>query len=134
MAGPTEESVSVSLTSVTAGSTYAMFYTGTKQFIEAKKLYLKPGVWTSDNARFSAYVWNGSKNIWVDMKKIDNTYYGTYIPKSYNNVIFGRMNPSTSDNNFNSGVLWNQTDNLTYNSSKTCFQINGWSYGEWITK
>ena len=135
VSGPSESSVSVTTSSITNGSTYSMFYISSKkQLVEAKKIYLKPGTWKSDNARFSAYVWSGNTKIWVDMKNIDNTYYGTYIPKSYNNIIFGRMNPSTNENNFNNGVLWNQTGDLTYNSTNTCFQINGYSYGEWIKK
>ncbi len=77
-------------------------------------LYLKPNSnWKVDNARFAAYFFgNGEK--WVDMKSANaNGIYEVAVPtdKQYPNVIFCRMNPSASANNWNN--KWNQTDDLT---------------------
>ena len=83
-------------------------------------LYLTPNSnWTQANARFAAYFFKDGGNTWVDMT--DTNSDGTYevsIPNgNYTNVIFCRMNPSTNNNNFNEGVKWNQTGDLTINQN-----------------
>ncbi|MBR2382096.1 MAG: hypothetical protein IKA84_06385, partial [Clostridia bacterium] len=77
-----------------------------------EKLYLTPNAnWKSDNARFAAYFFgNGEK--WVSMTY--NSSLGVYevtVPSGYPNVIFCRMNPGTTANNWNN--KWNQTADLT---------------------
>ena len=79
----------------------------------AKTLYLKPNDnWKSDGARFAAYFFgNGEK--WVSMTDSNNDgIYEVAVPTShsYPNVIFCRMNGSTSANNWNN--KWNQTADL----------------------
>ena len=77
-----------------------------------KKLYLKPNSnWTKDGARFAAYFFgNGEK--WVSMTAVNGKsgYYEVTVPDGYPNVIFCRMNPSASANNW--GNKWNQTSDL----------------------
>lgn len=78
-------------------------------------LYLTPNSnWKVDNARFAAYFF-GNGETWVNMTKVDDEtdLYQVDVPtsKSYPNVIFCRMNPSTSANNWNN--KWNQTGDLT---------------------
>lgn len=108
---------------VTAGSDYTKV---SKQSVEGKepvqeepevtdkKLYLKPNSnWKQSNARFAAYFFgNGDK--WVSMTDADKDgIYELNIPEGYDygcNVIFCRMNPSTSANNWNN--KWNQTSDL----------------------
>lgn len=77
------------------------------------KLYLKPNDnWKVDNARFAVYLFgNGDK--WINMTDADGDgIYEVTIPadKWYKNVIFCRMNPSASANNWNN--KWNQTGDL----------------------
>lgn len=75
-------------------------------------LYLTPNSnWKVDNARFAAYFFgNGEK--WVDMTDGDGDgIYEVDVPYGYPNVIFCRMNPSASANNWNN--KWNQTGDLT---------------------
>lgn len=76
------------------------------------KLYLTPNSnWKIDNARFAAYFFgNGEK--WVSMTKVsDQTdLYEVSVPSGFPNVIFCRMNPSATDNNWNN--KWNQTGDL----------------------
>jgi hypothetical protein len=77
-------------------------------------LYLKPNAnWKNDNPRYAAYFFgNGEK--WVSMVDSDGDgIYEVNIPEGFTygcNVIFCRMNPSTTANNWNN--KWNQTADL----------------------
>ena len=81
----------------------------------AANLYLLPNSnWTQANARFAAYFFgNGEK--WVSMSEtvtVNGTkYYKVAVPSGYSKVIFCRMNPSATANNWNN--KWNQTGDLT---------------------
>ena len=77
-----------------------------------EKLYLTPSAnWKQSNARFAAYFFgNGEK--WVSMTDPDGDgVYEVEVPAGYPSVIFCRMNPSASANNWNN--KWNQTSDLT---------------------
>jgi hypothetical protein len=82
--------------------------------VTEKLLYLKPSSnWKQSNARFAAYFFgNGDK--WVSMTDSDKDgIYEVHIPEGYDygcNIIFCRMNPSTTANNWNN--KWNQTADL----------------------
>lgn len=74
-------------------------------------LYLTPNSnWTQSNARFAAYFFgNGEK--WVSMTDSDkDSVYEVSVPSGYSKVIFCRMNPSATANNWNN--KWNQTADL----------------------
>ncbi len=77
-------------------------------------LYLKPNAnWMADNARFAAYFFNNGGDVWVSMTAVGDGTYQCNIPQGYalgDNVIFCRMNPSTTGNNWNN--KWNQTADL----------------------
>lgn len=74
-------------------------------------LYLKPNSnWLMDGARFAAYTWDIG-DAWFDMTDSDNDgYYEVKVPANVSNIIFCRMNPSTTENNWNN--KWNQTSDL----------------------
>ena len=81
-----------------------------------EKLYLTPSAnWKEGNARFAAYFFgNGEK--WVSMTDSDKDgVYEVAVPAGYPNVIFCRMNPSASANNWNN--KWNQTADLVIPTS-----------------
>ena len=81
-----------------------------------KHIYFKPHAnWTTDNARFAIYVFGASGNKWVSMTSIGkNGIYEAAIPSgTWTNVIFCRMNPSNTANNWDN--KWNQTGDLTLN-------------------
>ena len=84
-------------------------------------LFLKPGKnWKTDNARFAMYVFNNStsKNAWVSMTKVEgetDLYYAVVPSGTWPNVIFCRMNPSATANNWNN--KWNQTADLSFGSN-----------------
>lgn len=78
-------------------------------------VYLKPNSnWKTNNARFAIYCWNSAGNIWYDMTKIDceGNYYVAEIPTAYSDFKFVRLNPATTENNWNNGTKWNETGNL----------------------
>jgi len=98
----------------------------TKEYIYAsaahleKTLYFKPNEhWKSAGARFAIYTFNNAtnKNERLDLTEEPNTgfYYTPKVVDSsvYDQVIFARMNPGTTENNFNKEVLWNQTADLS---------------------
>ena len=95
--------------------------------------------WKNDGARFAAYVWkSGSDGVWYNMSDIDGDgIYSCWVPTSgnYNNIIFCRMNGSTSANNWDN--KWNQTTDQTP-GSYNCLQItkpwDGKATGNWSKK
>lgn len=114
--------------------------------VSGKTIYFKPNEgWKASNARFAAYMWTGSggsgKEEWYDLTDEDGD--GTYCftsTKSWSNIIFARMNPSKTENNFNDGVRWSQTGNLTVpEGDNPCYTITGGpdngnnSTGKWGT-
>ena len=78
------------------------------------KLYLKPNAnWMADGARFAAYLWgDGVSAVWYDMTLVEGetAIYEFTLPEGYENIIFCRMNPSTTANDWNN--KWNQTGDL----------------------
>lgn len=83
-----------------------------------KYLYLKPNSnWTQANARFAAYFFNNSTNTnkWVNMEN-KGSYYAVEVQQNYPNVIFCRMNPSATANNWNN--KWNQTSDLSVSGNE----------------
>ncbi|MEE0265455.1 MAG: carbohydrate binding domain-containing protein, partial [Acutalibacteraceae bacterium] len=90
------------------------------------KIYFIPSDnWKEANARFAVYAWNGSENEWATLTEADGVYVAE-LNNNYTNVIFCRLNPSTTGNNWNN--TWNQTADLVKPENKNCFTINK---GEW---
>lgn len=96
--------------------------------------YLKPNSnWTQSNARFAIYFF-GNGETWVSMK--DENGDGIYVAnnptngKKYPSMIFCRMNPSSTTNNWNN--KWNQTGDITCptNGNNLCTITEGqWDCG-----
>ena len=115
-----------------AGSTT---FTGTTLTV-----YLKPNSnWTQANARFAVYTWGGSAGEkWIDMTDSDGDgVYEAQIPTGYTSIIFCRMNPSTTANNWNN--KWNQTSDLTLEAnSNNCYTVKSGTWdkggGTWSHK
>lgn len=82
--------------------------------VSAFNAYLHPSSsWQSSSARFAVYVWNASGDKWYDMTQLNSSgYYYAEIDDSYTSgVIFCRMNPSTTENNWDN--KWNKSQDLT---------------------
>ena len=102
-------------------------------------LYLVPSAnWNQSNARFAAYFF-GDGEAWVSMTKVagESNIYQVTAPagKNFSNVIFCRMNPSASANNWNN--KWNQTADLVYNGTSNCYTVKEGTWdkggGTWST-
>ena len=75
-------------------------------------LYLTPNSnWKVDGARFAAYFF-GNGETWASMTLVEGetNLYSVVAPDGYANVIFCRMNPANTENNWNN--KWNQTSDL----------------------
>lgn len=98
---------------------------------ETGDYYLVPNSnWTKDGARFAIYFF-GNGETWVSMK--DGNGDGVYVGnkptngKTYPSMIFCRMNPNATANNWNN--KWNQTADLTCPSDGTnCYTVKA---GTW---
>lgn len=105
---------------------------------EGTKLYLTPNAnWKVDNARFAAYFFGGGET-WVSMTKVTgatDVYECTSPTGTYTNVIFCRMNPGASANNWTN--KWNQTADLTYNGVNNWYTVKEGTWdsggGTWST-
>ena len=76
-----------------------------------KFLRLLPnGTWNNSNPRYAAYFFTNGE-IWKDMKSHTEGLYYVEVPEGQDDVIFCRMNPSATANNWDN--KWNQTDDLT---------------------
>ena len=94
--------------------------------IEYTTVYLKPGEWSSDDARFAVYAYVDNDNYdWYDMTPVgcSNEYYQCNISKKYTKVIFCRMDPSKPANNWDN--KWNQSSDLSVSANKI------WTFTEW---
>ena len=107
-----------------------------------KVLYLKPNAnWKVDNARFAAYFFGGTPaEVWVSMTAVGDGIYQVNLPEGYDygcNVIFCRMNPNTTANNWNN--KWNQTSDLKApTDGKNLYTVKDGTWdkggGEWSVK
>ena len=101
-------------------------------------LYLVPNAnWKNDNARFAIYSWDTAGNTWSGMSDADGdgVYEGT-VPAGHDNVIFCRMSPTATANNWNN--KWNQTADLKVPTDGTnCYTVKEGTWdsggGTWST-
>jgi len=98
-------------------------------------IYLKPNDnWLADGARFAAYFY-GNGDTWVDCTDPDGDgIYEAAVPSGFTSVIFCRMNPADSANNWDN--KWNQTADLALPTDGTnCYNVEGWDAGNgsWST-
>ena len=111
--------------------------------VTEKVVYLKPNSnWKQSNARFAAYFWGGTAGEkWVSMTDEDKDgIYEVHLPEGYDygcNIIFCRMNPSTTANNWNN--KWNQTSDLkTPTDGKNMYTVKDGTWdkggGTWSVK
>ena len=100
------------------------------------KFYLKPNSnW--GGARYAVYFY-GNGDAWVSMQLAPgetNIYEVTSPNKVYKNLIFCRMNPDASANNWDN--KWNQTNDLTYDGTKNFYTVKEETWdkggGTWST-
>lgn len=124
---------------VSSGSCSTTSASATITIAADNTVYLKPNSnWLQANARFAVYYWDASNTGWADMTRVSECeeVYMAQIPANYTNIIFCRMNPSSAENNFNDGTIWNKTGDLTIGNSNL-YELtednNNWSTGSWNT-
>lgn len=91
----------------------------------SKTIYLNPGVWLNDNARFAAKVWiDGGKETDYTLTDADgDLVYEATVPFEANEVQFLRVDPENADN------IWNDSEKLTVDG--LCYVIQGWDNAAW---
>jgi hypothetical protein len=100
--------------------------TGSDDTNTKRTIYLDPTKntnWTQDSPRYAIYAYNSDDdNKWYSMSKdSESGYYKASISTSYAYVIFARMDPSTTTNSWDN--MWNQSDDLTLDSSKNLYTL-----------
>ncbi len=94
-------------------------------------LYLNPGPWEVDGAKFAVYYWNNSSSNWAAMTASTDSKYEAVIPAGYSNLIFVRLDTT---GNLSWDNKWNQTGDLTIpTNGNNCYTVTGWGEtdGKW---
>ena len=103
--------------------------------LSAKTLYLAPGVWNTDGAKFAIYYFNNeTDNGWSEfMSSADANTVKADIPDTYGSVIFVRLNGEASAPSWE--AKWNQTEDLSLSGDNNLYTISDWggekSPGSW---
>ena len=101
-----------------------------KGSLKLTTIYLVPGQWTSDGARFAAYFF-GAGEKWVDMTDADNDgIYEVTIPEGgYTHIILCRMNPANASNVWDN--KWNQSEDLPLSNKYDVYTFtDNWEGGK----
>ena len=102
-------------------------------FTELETVYFSASHWDVDGAWFAAYFYNRSgENAWAKAKKLYESIYSISTPEGeWSGLIFCRMNAdfdTLSWNNDTETHVWNQTNDISFESGKNHFTVND---GEW---
>ena len=112
--------------------------------VEQKRvLYLQiNNDWKTLNARYAAYVWTDGKDpMWFDLSQEDGDVYRVELTaeaKSWSNVIFVKMKPNTTDNEWKYSDAQTADLKIQAQSAGTdCFKItgkqdDGKAIGKWV--
>lgn len=112
--------------------------------VEQKRvLYLQiNNDWKTSNARYAAYVWTDGKDpMWFDLSQEDGDVYRVELTaeaKSWSNVIFVKMKPNTTDNEWKYSDAQTADLKIQAQSAGTdCFKItgkqdDGKAIGKWV--
>ena len=102
-------------------------YTSVNHFDSAVTVWFKPGTnWSQASARFAIYMWGAGGNAWADLTSDTKTgiyKYTAYDSSTYPNFHFVRMDPGTTENNWDN--KWNETGDLSVSQFKgveSCFK------------
>ena len=85
--------------------------------------------WKQKGAKFAIYYWDNKGNGWSKfMKSVpgETDLYEGWIPTTYTNFKFVRLNSSAENPNWDS--KWNETSDLTLHADKTLYSI---PFGSW---
>lgn len=91
-----------------------------------KTIYLKPGPWNVDGAKFVAYSWkDGGTNQFTEVKATStNGLFSCQIPIEHTKIIFLRKSKATLD----WSNEWNRVGDITLpTNGNNCCEVTGWS-------
>ena len=101
------------------------------KFEQKRVLYLQlNSAWKASNARYAAYVWtDGKAPIWFDLSQEDGDVYRVELTAeatSWSNIIFVKMKPNTTGNNWDNKDAQTEDLKIQPQSANTdCFKITG---------
>ena len=100
------------------------------------KLFFMPSkTWGEASPRYAAYFF-GNGDTWVSMTEHSSGVYVCEKQAGFPSVIFCRMNPATTENNWDNPNKWNQTKDLTIPTDKDTYRYGEGAWekgdGEWI--
>lgn len=98
---------------------------------ESNVIYLQPNEnWKGANARFAIYSWiTETENAWTDMTDLNSDgIYKVVVPEGHTSLIFCRMNPETTENNWDN--KWNQSDDIVLPVEGNCFEMLDGAWGK----
>lgn len=98
-----------------------------------KTIYLTPGVWDKDGAKFAIYYFiSDAVKGWTDFMTANDCGMSAEIPL-WNGVkmIAARINGSLDAPAFGDGNCYDQTDDITVESSKDYISITGWNNSDY---
>lgn len=100
------------------------------KFEQKRVLYLQlNSAWKASNARYVAYVWTSGKEQWFDLSQEDGDVYRVELTAeatSWSNIIFVKMKPNTTGNNWDNKDAQTEDLKIQPQSANTdCFKITG---------
>lgn len=100
------------------------------KFEQKRVLYLQlNSAWKASNARYAAYVWTSGKEQWFDLFQEDGDVYRVELTAeatSWSNIIFVKMKPNTTGNNWDNKDAQTEDLKIQPQSANTdCFKITG---------
>ena len=103
---------------------------------QKKIIYLDPGVWDADNAKFVVHAWTDGVDNGKDilMTRVDDCnkeriIYQAEIEASHDRIIFVRCNPDGFNINDIWSKEWNRTNTLWLTIPENQFNIEAWTGG-----
>lgn len=95
-------------------------------------IYMKPGDWANDGAKFWAYAYQDEMpeyfSDFMVLAEDETDIYATTIPAGYTNVIFVRMSGEATEAKWDG--LWNQTEDMAIPEGKDMFTFTSWDGGK----
>ena len=96
------------------------------------------GNWSDADAKIYAYCWGGTNNGQdagskaYECTKVDNNTFTFAIHSYYQNILFVRVNPSGYFTTIHWDDVWDQTQDMSVDSTKTIVAITGWQSAQWV--
>ena len=79
-------------------------------------------MWETDDALTRVYIFNGSKNMWLDATKLRDNYYSVSIPAGDWTLNVVRCDPDPAKTGWD--AAWTQTVDIPLESSKDLLILN----------